>query len=199
MITRILSEGASAGIHLIMTGDRSLLAGRIAALCEDKLVFKLAEKDDYALAGLRARELPGEIPPGRAFGAGSGIETQVALLAPDPSGQAQAAALRQIADWAAGLDAGMPRARRPFRVDLLPSRITPGISSARCPRALAAMPSTTAANAAITVRSPMLEWGHQTSQTPGFWTNIQAVKAIGGIKNLTTSQRPNCAFLRPTT
>ncbi len=41
MITRILSEGASAGIHLIMTGDRSLLAGRIAALWEDKLVFKL--------------------------------------------------------------------------------------------------------------------------------------------------------------
>jgi S-DNA-T family DNA segregation ATPase FtsK/SpoIIIE len=124
VITRILSEGASAGIHLIMTGDRSLLAGRIAALCEDKLVFKLAEKDDYALAGLRARELPGEIPPGRAFGAGSGIETQVALLAPDPSGQAQAAALREIADWAAGLDAAVPRARRPFRVDLLPSRIT---------------------------------------------------------------------------
>ena len=70
VITRILSEGASAGIHLVMTGDRSLLAGRIAALCEDKLVFKLAEKDDYALAGLRARDLPGEIPPGRAFQAG---------------------------------------------------------------------------------------------------------------------------------
>jgi DNA segregation ATPase FtsK/SpoIIIE, S-DNA-T family len=37
VITRILAEGASAGIHLVMTGDRSLLAGRIAALCEDKL------------------------------------------------------------------------------------------------------------------------------------------------------------------
>ena len=124
VITRILSEGASAGIHLVMTGDRSLLAGRIAALCEDKLVFKLAEKDDYAPAGLRARELPGEIPPGRAFQAGSGIETQVALLAADPSGQGQAAALRQVAGWAEALDAQVPRARRPFRVDLLPARIT---------------------------------------------------------------------------
>jgi len=47
VITRILAEGASAGIHLVMTGDRSLLAGRIAAMCEDKLVFKLAEKDDW--------------------------------------------------------------------------------------------------------------------------------------------------------
>ena len=88
-------EGASAGIHLIMTGDRSLLAGRIAAMCEDKLVFKLAEPDDYALAGLRPRDLPADIPPGRAFRAGTGTETQVALLDPDPSGQAQAAALRQ--------------------------------------------------------------------------------------------------------
>ena len=87
MITRILAEGASAGIHLVMTGDRSLLAGRIAAMCEDKLVFKLAERDDYALAGLRPRDLPDDIPPGRAFRAGTGTETQVALLVPDPSGQ----------------------------------------------------------------------------------------------------------------
>ena len=124
VITRILSEGASAGVHLIMTGDRSLLAGRIAAMCEDKLVFKLAEPDDYALAGLRPRDLPADIPPGRAFTASTGTETQIALLAPDPSGQAQAAALRQIADWAAALDAGVRPARRPFRVDVLPSRIT---------------------------------------------------------------------------
>jgi DNA segregation ATPase FtsK/SpoIIIE, S-DNA-T family len=124
VITRILAEGASAGIHLVMTGDRSLLAGRIAAMCEDKLVFKLAERDDYALAGLRPRDLPAGIPPGRAFRAGAGTETQVALLVPDPSGQGQAAALRQVAGWAAARDAVVPRARRPFRVDLLPARIS---------------------------------------------------------------------------
>ena len=124
VITGILSEGASAGIHLIMTGDRSLLAGRIAAMCEDKLAFKLAEKDDYALIGLRPRDLPDDIPPGRAYQAGTGTQTQVALLAPDPSGQGQAAALRQIAGWAAGRDAAVPHALRPFRVDVLPARIT---------------------------------------------------------------------------
>ena len=124
VITRILAEGASAGIHLVMTGDRSLLAGRIAAMCEDKLVFKLAERDDYALAGLRPRDLPAGIPPGRAFAAGTGTETQVALLVPDPSGQGQAAAVRQIAGWAAARDAAVPPVRRPFRVDLLPARIS---------------------------------------------------------------------------
>jgi DNA segregation ATPase FtsK/SpoIIIE, S-DNA-T family len=124
VITQILAEGASAGVHLVMTGDRSLLAGRIAAMCEDKLAFKLAEKDDYALIGLRARDLPDDIPPGRAFRAGTGTQTQVALLAPDPSGPAQAAELRQVAAWSADLDTGIPPSRRPFRVDLLPSRIT---------------------------------------------------------------------------
>ena len=124
VITQILAEGASAGIHLIMTGDRSLLAGRIAAMCENKLAFKLAEKDDYALIGLRPRTLPDDIPPGRAYQAGTGTETQVALLARDPSGQRQAAALRQIAAWSAELDTAVPASLRPFRVDVLPSRIT---------------------------------------------------------------------------
>jgi S-DNA-T family DNA segregation ATPase FtsK/SpoIIIE len=125
-VTRILGEGASAGVHLVMTGDRSLLAGRISALCEEKLVFKLAEKDDYALAGLRPRDMPDEIPPGRAFRTGTGIEVQVALLAPDTSGQGQAAALRDIAAACAARDAAVAAARRPFRVDVLPSRVTFG-------------------------------------------------------------------------
>jgi DNA segregation ATPase FtsK/SpoIIIE, S-DNA-T family len=124
VITRILSEGASAGVHLVMTGDRSLLAGRISALCEEKLAFKLAEKDDYGLIGLRPRELPDDIPPGRAFRAGSGTEVQVALLTSDASGQGQAAALQSIAAQCRSRDTMIPAAQRPFRVDLLPSRIS---------------------------------------------------------------------------
>jgi S-DNA-T family DNA segregation ATPase FtsK/SpoIIIE len=124
VITRVLGEGASVGVHLVMTGDRSLVAGRIASLCEEKLAFKLAEKDDYGMIGLRPRDMPDEIPPGRAFRAGSGIEVQVALLAPDSSGQGQAAALREIAQSSAARDASVSQAQRPFRVDVLPSRIT---------------------------------------------------------------------------
>jgi S-DNA-T family DNA segregation ATPase FtsK/SpoIIIE len=124
VVLRILAEGASCGVHLVMTGDRSLLAGRVGAMCEEKLVFKLAERDDYALAGLRPRDMPLEIPPGRCFRAGTGVEMQVALLGPDPSGQGQAAALAEIAALASSLDADVPAGLRPFRVDLLPSRIT---------------------------------------------------------------------------
>ena len=84
-------------------------------------------------AGRTRRLRPGRTAPPRPArqhlrpagdsSAGTGTETQVALLAPDPSGQAQAAALRQIADWAAARDAAVSRDRRPFRVDLLPARI----------------------------------------------------------------------------
>jgi S-DNA-T family DNA segregation ATPase FtsK/SpoIIIE len=124
VITRILGEGASAGMHLVMTGDRSLLAGRISALCEEKLVFRLAEREDYALAGLRPRDLPDDPPPGRAFRAGDGTEVQVALLGTDRTGQGQAAALRAVAGSCARRDRAVPAAARPFRVDAAPAHIT---------------------------------------------------------------------------
>jgi len=87
-------------------------------------VFKLAEREDYALAGLRPRDMPGEMPPGRAFRAGTGVEVQVALLGPDPTGQGPAAALRSIAAACTRRDSGVPPARRPFRVDATPARVT---------------------------------------------------------------------------
>jgi S-DNA-T family DNA segregation ATPase FtsK/SpoIIIE len=124
ILTRLLTEGASVGMHLVMTGDRSLLLGRISSLCEEKLIFKLAEKDDYRLAGLNPRDLPDNLPPGRAFRAGSGTELQVALLAPDASGQGQATALAAIAAHCRARDEAVQAARRPFRVDVLPPHVS---------------------------------------------------------------------------
>ncbi len=120
----MLSEGASAGLHLVMTGDRSLLVGRISALCEEKLVFKLAEKEDYRLAGINPRDLPDDVPPGRAFRTGSGTELQVALLASDASGHGQAAALQTIAAHCRTRDEAVQAAQRPFRVDVLPPHVS---------------------------------------------------------------------------
>jgi DNA segregation ATPase FtsK/SpoIIIE, S-DNA-T family len=125
-ITKILGEGASVGVHLVMTGDRSLIAGRIASMTEDKLAFRLPDRDDYALIGLRPRDMPDDIPAGRGFRGGAGTETQVALLAADASGQGQAAAIREIAAEAAQRDQAVPRQARPFRVDVLPARISFG-------------------------------------------------------------------------
>ena len=124
LVLLLLREGASVGISLVITGDRSLASGRIASLTDSKLVLRLADRVDYSLVGLNPRTLPEQIPPGRGFVAGSGVETQVALLSGDDSGQGQAAVLTEIAKAAHVRDALVPRGARPFRVDVLPARIT---------------------------------------------------------------------------
>jgi len=120
----LLREGASVGIHLVISGDRQLLSGRISTLADDKLVLRLTERSDYSLANLNPRKLPDEIPAGRAFRSESGVELQIALLTADPSGAAQAAALREIASRATKRDAELAASRRPFRLEVLPTHLT---------------------------------------------------------------------------
>lgn len=120
----LLREGASAGIHVIMSGDRQLLSGRISTFVEEKLVLRLTDRGDYSLAGLNPRSMPEEVAPGRAFRVGSGVEVQIAVLNPDTAGASQAMALRAIAAQATRRDAGMDDARRPFRIDVLPSTLS---------------------------------------------------------------------------
>jgi S-DNA-T family DNA segregation ATPase FtsK/SpoIIIE len=122
-LLRLVREGLSAGLRVVVTGDRTTLLGKLSQAVEDTVVLRLAERTDYALAGLASRQLPEQVGDGRAFRGGAGTELQVALLDEDPSGAAQAAALSRLA-------AGLPRAScPPFRVDPLPSRI--GWSEAR--------------------------------------------------------------------
>jgi S-DNA-T family DNA segregation ATPase FtsK/SpoIIIE len=122
-IFTFLREGASVGVHVVITGDRSVLSGRIATLTEDKLAFRLADRSDLAMIGLHPRNLPENTAPGRAFRAETGIEVQVALLTADPSGAAQAAALTEIGRRAGERDAGVPAAQRAFRLGEVPNQI----------------------------------------------------------------------------
>ena len=124
LVLGLLREGATAGVHLVVTGDRSLASGRIASLTARQVALRLHDRLDYALLGLDPRSLPDTLAPGRAFTCPDGTETQVALLCPDDSGQAQAAALSRIAIEAAGRHQPPPAQLRPFRVDPLPTRIS---------------------------------------------------------------------------
>ncbi|GAA4958307.1 FtsK/SpoIIIE domain-containing protein [Yinghuangia aomiensis] len=124
-ILQLMREGASVGVHVVVSGDRTLLTGRISTITENRLAFQLSDKNDYGLVGLMTRKAPDALPPGRAYRIGA-VELQVALLGPDPAGQAQAADLRAIGASAAARDASVPRSRRPFGVDVLPSRIEYG-------------------------------------------------------------------------
>ncbi|MGY2082758.1 FtsK/SpoIIIE domain-containing protein [Blastococcus sp. SYSU DS0539] len=124
ILLTLVREGASAGISVVMTGDRSLGTARLASLTDSKLVLRLADRGDYPLIGVPGRQVPDVLPPGRGVAVDGAVETQVALLADDGSGQGQAAALAGIAKAAHVRDALLPRSARPFRVDPLPARIT---------------------------------------------------------------------------
>lgn len=119
----VLREGASVGVHLVIAGDRTLLSGRLSTMTEEKLAFRLADRTDFSLIGLNPRKMPEELPAGRAFRSESGIELHVALLDADNSGAGQAAALAEIGAKCKVRDAEVPRGARPFRVDVLPSRL----------------------------------------------------------------------------
>ncbi|MCX5060616.1 FtsK/SpoIIIE domain-containing protein [Streptomyces sp. NBC_00452] len=123
---RIFREGSAVGLKVVMTADRSGLSGHVSSAFADRLVMRFADPSDYATAGLQPREVPKNMPPGRALRiTDTGVnETQIGLLAEDPAGQAQVRALREIAEEARAQYARIPANRRPLRVDALPSRIT---------------------------------------------------------------------------
>nr|BFF21563.1 hypothetical protein GCM10025730_50840 [Promicromonospora thailandica] len=122
-VQELLRDGASAGIHLLVAGDRSLLSSRMSVLTDDALVLRLTDRFDYGMVGINHKKLPEEIPPGRAFRSGSGLEVQVAVLGDDPAGRAQTAAARRLAATIRER-ADVAPGSGPFRVDDLPSTIT---------------------------------------------------------------------------
>ena len=123
LVLGLLREGASVGVHVVLTGDRSLAAARLSSLTDSKVVLRMADRADVSLLGLHPRQLPGEQPPGRAVAVDSGREVQTALLVADPSGQAQAATLGELGRLAGERFPDVPAHQRPFRVDGLPASV----------------------------------------------------------------------------
>jgi DNA segregation ATPase FtsK/SpoIIIE, S-DNA-T family len=121
---RLLREGPGVGIRAVIAGDRSVLMGRLASAVEDKLLLRMSDKTDYSMAGLRPKDMPDKVDPGRGFRGETGIEVQVALLSDDPAGPAQVARINEVATTTTERDRNVPRQLRPARVDVLPPRIS---------------------------------------------------------------------------
>jgi DNA segregation ATPase FtsK/SpoIIIE, S-DNA-T family len=129
--TRLLREGASVGLHVVVTADRAGLVGRLASIIENRLVLRLADRTDFSLIGLPVKAVPVAMPAGRGFLADSLLEVQVCILGHDSSTAAQLAALAAVATAAQLRDAGVPRSARPRRIDPLPVAITAADIEAR--------------------------------------------------------------------
>lgn len=120
---RLLREGARVGVHIVLSSERLGAGGRFATLNDNRLVLRLHDVADYSTYGLRSAEVPRSAPPGRGWVPTQRQFLQVALLAADPSGAAQAAALRDIAAAARRRCVSVPPAQRPFTVAPLPSQV----------------------------------------------------------------------------
>ena len=119
-VHRLLREGGAAGIHLVIAGDRSLGGGRMGALNSHRVLLRMTDKTEFMMIDMHPGTVPDDIPPGRGWHSEGASEVQFALLAPEASGQAQTAALRQIAEAATLRDEGVRPESRPFTIGRLP-------------------------------------------------------------------------------
>ena len=79
---RLVRDGAAVGLTCVLTADRAVPGGRLAAVAGQRLVLPLPDRADYAVAGVPARSVPGHRPPGRALLGEDALECQLALPRP---------------------------------------------------------------------------------------------------------------------
>ncbi|MCV2488630.1 FtsK/SpoIIIE domain-containing protein [Geodermatophilus sp. YIM 151500] len=112
-LLRLVREGAAAGLTCVLTADRAVPGGRLAAAVTRRLVLPLPDRADYAVAGVPARAVPGHRPPGRALLGEDAVECQLARPRPGwPPATATAAA--ELRGRRPGT--GAPGGRRPLKI-----------------------------------------------------------------------------------
>jgi S-DNA-T family DNA segregation ATPase FtsK/SpoIIIE len=99
-LAALIRSGSGVGLSTVVTGDRSLLAPRFAGLFGERLLLRLSDRGDYAMAGVALRAVPTELPPGRGVRASDGAEIQVAHVGASPDSEQQREIATQIgAQW----------------------------------------------------------------------------------------------------
>ncbi|MGY1773017.1 FtsK/SpoIIIE domain-containing protein [Blastococcus sp. SYSU D00813] len=96
-LVRLVREGGAAGLTCLLTADRAVPGGRLAAAVGTRLVLPLPDRADYGVAGVPARAVPGHRPPGRALLGEAAAECQLGLPRPLPAPAAPAAGPRSAA------------------------------------------------------------------------------------------------------
>ncbi len=125
-VLRLLREGPSTGLRVVLTADRSVAADKVASFIDTRYALPMRDVNDYRGAGIMVREIPSDMPPGRALFGSDGTEVQFAVLSADTMGEGQTAAARGIVEYVGSHYAQFPQlAELPpaFRVDPLPARI----------------------------------------------------------------------------
>ncbi|WP_127794269.1 FtsK/SpoIIIE domain-containing protein [Agromyces sp. LHK192] len=120
---RVLREGPAVGVRVIMTGDRAISGDKVSSFIDEQYVLPMRDMNDYRAAGIMSKDVPLDLPPGRALWGATGSEAQLAVLVRDTSGEAQTTALRRIIEHIRDHFDQFPQLAdlpQPFRVDPLP-------------------------------------------------------------------------------
>jgi len=124
-LLRLMREGAAVGLTCVVTVDRAVPGGRLAAVARERLVLPLPDRADYAVAGIAPRAVPTHRPPGRALVGEDARECQIALPRPLPSsgsgGPRATTALRIVElspDPVLALPAALPPPQQPGQICL---------------------------------------------------------------------------------
>lgn len=115
----LLRESAAAGLTVAVSGDRSTLAARLASVVPQKYVLRLADRADYALAGIPLRAVPAVMPAGRAICVQTGQEVQLAFTGQAPSAAEDGRIIAEVAQAARPSSPGC----EPFHIRALPGRV----------------------------------------------------------------------------
>ena len=95
-LANLAADGRPLGIHLVLTADRpASLPSRFSSRVQRRLVLRLADDNDYFMAGAEAGALTLDSPPGR--GLLGRAELQVAVFGGSTGSTAQARAISQLA------------------------------------------------------------------------------------------------------
>jgi S-DNA-T family DNA segregation ATPase FtsK/SpoIIIE len=94
-LLRLVRDGAAAGLTCVLSADRAVPGGRLAAAVAGRLVLPLPDRADYAVAGVPPRAVPRSRPPGRALVGEDAAECQ--LVVPRDLGEASAGGAHRIA------------------------------------------------------------------------------------------------------
>jgi S-DNA-T family DNA segregation ATPase FtsK/SpoIIIE len=108
----------SAGVTVVLSGDRASLAGRVTGAATRRFLLPLADRADYSAAGVPVAALPAEPPPGRALRVPDGAALQFGFVgaAPDRWGEA----VERLASTPGRTN---PQAPAPIRIRELPPSV----------------------------------------------------------------------------
>jgi len=83
-VRSLLEASTASPLRALVTGGRAVLAGHLVPLFAQRLVLRLGDPVDLAMAGIPSRAVPLHQPPGRALDSATHREIQIATIGDQP-------------------------------------------------------------------------------------------------------------------